>query len=238
MVNDKYFTGERKKPMTDRYLELRAELARVADRPASWVGLLADSRPLFEARLQALIQQWLTSCRHLALPDAEGVYVGASNGDEPVYFEIAESFFAALGIRHAWHWLADSGRALPPPSQPCLIVLAGGSVLQGWQVLNAEPWRSWLRRDPPGARVVLGISAGAIQLTGGLDEQGRLWRGLGMQDVMLSVHDELTDWASCSALHAAGVERALCLPLGSAVCLKEGQAWAVTGEPFWLSYQG
>lgn len=233
-MNGKYFTGYRKKPMADQRLELLARIAESAENPLSLTGLLADSRPLFEAPLQEVLRAWMAGCQRRGMPAVQGVYVGASNGDEPAYFELAQGFFAALGIHDAWHWLPDAGRALPSPSHPCLIVLAGGSVLQGWLALNTEPWQSWLRCYEAGPRAVLGVSAGAVQLTGGLDDNGRQWRGLGMHELTLSVHDETTEWASAQWLLSRGAERLLCLPFGSAVCLCGGSTWAVSGAPFWM----
>ena len=92
--------------------------------------LLADSQLLFRGDAAPQLQQWISARFPRGL---EAAYLGAANGDDPVFFELACAGINRLLRRPSQrpcptHWVRDPN-ALPPPC--ALVLLAGGSVAQG-----------------------------------------------------------------------------------------------------------
>ncbi|MFY0570498.1 Type 1 glutamine amidotransferase-like domain-containing protein [Archangium lansingense] len=101
----------------------------------------------------------------LSVPPIQAAYLGASNGDVPAFFEI---FTAAME-------LADISRCRMIPSQPTtedlawlaesqVILLAGGDPLLGWETFQRNGVAPVLRERYLEGAVLMGISAGAMQL--------------------------------------------------------------------------
>jgi putative intracellular protease/amidase len=198
--------------------------------------LLADSQPLFGATVPALITAWVRAANLQAGLPVCGIYCGAANGDQAQYFDIAQGFFSQIGVLDAVHWGCFGQAELPAAEQPCIVILAGGSVARGARVVVAEPWLGWLQQRHAAGRIVLGISAGAIHLTAGLNELGSWWHGYRRQNLTVCVHEERQGWPSLHCLYQQGVDSVLCLPFSAAVCLSDQEGLkALCGEPFMAS---
>ncbi|MEE2732425.1 MAG: hypothetical protein VYA55_16515 [Pseudomonadota bacterium] len=179
--------------------------------------LLADSQLLFRGDTAAQLQQWISARFPHGL---EAAYLGAANGDDPVFFELACGGINRMLRRPCQtHWVRDPN-ALPPPC--ALVLLAGGSVAQGWHLISQPRVGAWLQRCRNlGGSLVIGISAGAIHLANGVDpEQPEL----GSQSFLdwlpyhVAVHEESLGWPSLVAEPGIGI------PLGSG-------AWIEPGDP-------
>ncbi|MEE3754637.1 Type 1 glutamine amidotransferase-like domain-containing protein [Mycobacterium intracellulare] len=178
-----------------------------------WKG---DGRLLLEAALDGLARDKPLSA----------AYVGASNGDRPEFYEIFEAAVDAVGITdhcmiHSSFGPAD--RAFLENTQ--LIVLAGGDVRLGWNTFEETGMKGTvLDRYAKGA-VLVGISAGAVQLGRYGIVETPVSRGTDVFDVfnlvpmVIDVHDERTEWARLSrtiqSLH--GKATGLGIPSGGGV---------------------
>lgn len=181
------------------------------------IYLLADSRLLFRSAdgRQSLAERLLED-----MPPGPhcAAYLGASNGDEPAFYEIFEAAMDQFGIHQRRHIkAAASEEALAFLASCHLILLAGGDVGAGWQALESSgSARLVVERYRRGA-VLIGVSAGAVQLgQGWLDpEKDTFLRTLGLLPFLIDAHDE-PEWRHLrrSLLHAPDYVGGLGIPLG------------------------
>ena len=127
--------------------------------------------------------------------EVSAAYIGASNGDNPDYFEIFRQ--AMLNI--------DVESSLMIPSQPTsmeidflksadIILLAGGEVKLGWEVMCANGVvKIVMERYKQGAALI-GISAGAIQLSLKGFEADHSFDTFQLVPFIIDVHDEANAW--------------------------------------------
>lgn len=158
--------------------------------------LLADSQLLFhrdetgsflEQRVRTLLDE------EEPLADPKAAYLGASNGDAPEFFELFQSAMATIGIRTC--------RLIPTePSatdrdflaEADLVLLAGGDTLRGYRAFEAAGIKDRIIERHYGGALLLGVSAGAVQLgLKGWDETGeKLFDTLRLVPFVVDVHDE------------------------------------------------
>jgi peptidase E len=165
--------------------------------------LLADSQPLFrggsETLLGALQQCLQVSQRNLT----RAAYIGASNGDAPEFFEL---FVAAMDhinlhesrmIRAAF---GDDDRSFLESAD--LLLLAGGDVDDGWEVMRGTGMDAVVTQRYYAGAVVVGVSAGAVQLGMGWrgKSAGRDSGGLKLVPYYIGVHGERDDWLALRTL--------------------------------------
>lgn len=195
------------------------------------VYLLADSRLLFglgenapgglPARLRA----------ELAARGGPGpfsaAYLGASNGDEPAFYEIFDGAMEQLGVARR-----RFVRSRPGPGDLAflmsadLILLAGGDVLRGWRAFEAAGIAELIGRRHREGAILVGVSAGAVQLGAGWLTAGdgngdggkeRIVPTTGLLPFMIDAHDE-PGWARLrrTMLQAPGHLAGIGIPLGGA----------------------
>lgn len=158
------------------------------------VALLADSQLLFWEGPGG--GHFVERLRPLAGDAPRAAYVGASNGDQPEYFEL---FAAALDRLDAVCRLV--------PAQPStadraffddadLIFLAGGDPVVGWRALTGNGLAERLRPRWDEGALLMGLSAGAMQLglrcwsrasEGGSDE---IEEAAGLLPFLIDAHDD------------------------------------------------
>lgn len=132
-------------------------------------------------------------------------YIGASNGDAPEFYSIFEGAMDAVGIterrmiRAAYD--ADDREFL---ERAQLIVLAGGDVQRGWNSFQTTGMKqAILARYAQGA-VLVGVSAGAVQLGRRAIAETKDSSALELLDVfnlvpaIIDVHDEHREWSRLS----------------------------------------
>ncbi len=166
--------------------------------------LLADSqllfwkrqdRPLLEAALDGLARD----------APLRAAYIGASNGDRPEFYEIFEAAVDAIGITD--RRMIDSSfgpdqRAFLERAQ--LIVLAGGDVRLGWNIFETTGMKDVIQGRYAHGAVLVGISAGAVQLGRyGIVETPRspateLLDVFKFVPAVIDTHDERAEWARLS----------------------------------------
>lgn len=162
------------------------------------IVLLADSQLLFSAENNRWFFETIKS--KLVGEDSFAVYVGASNGNEPVFFQMAQDALEGFGISSTLflkQGLEDLGEY--SDKVPSVILLAGGDVALGWQLLRQPSISAWIDRCYRAGTLLMGISAGAIHLTHGVfAEQGKatLFSGYGYLPLVTMVHEEADHWPS------------------------------------------
>ncbi len=193
--------------------------------------LLADSTPLFRVNTAPLAKRlaaWIDD------PAPRAAYLGASNGDEPAFFEIFESAMDRAGI--------PARRMIPARPSPedrawlddaHLILLAGGDVARGWRAFVDSGLDEAIRRRHREGALLAGISAGAIQLGVGIWQWseyatdtalpdlstdgpsvasphsragGDMLSTFGLSHHLVAAHDEADDWNTlrCGLRHIGG----------------------------------
>ncbi len=182
--------------------------------------LLADSQPLFWAHRGELFLERLRERIESEHPRA--AYLGASNGDDPDYYALFVGAMSGVGITRCRHVPAapteDDLRFL---EEADLVLLSGGDVARGWKAFVETGVRDLLLRRYFEGAVLVGVSAGAVQL--GLvgwpaDEPTReaAFPTLGLVPYVVAAHDEEDDWQALRGYLAAreGAVRGLGIPRG------------------------
>lgn len=181
--------------------------------------LLADSQLLF--RPSAVPQ----AARHLAGRPLQAAYVGAANGHQVEFFELAcAGLNSLLGREVPCRPVMSADDAIGPP--PSVVILAGGSVSAGWDFIHQPVVRHWLQRigDNPNALVV-GVSAGAIHLGRGCDPEQMnplAQPYLEWLPHFVAVHEEQQGWPSRQVWQAGGQRGDfLAIPFGGGLWVQD-----------------
>lgn len=164
--------------------------------------LLADSQLLFarahEDGLPSRIRADLDS------DDPKAAYIGASNGDQPEFYDLFVAAMQAMGIsncRMAPARLSDEDRAFL--DQADLILLAGGDVERGWRAFEENGLKELISRKRYDGAVLVGVSAGGVQLgLGALSDapQPKKLDMFGFVPFYVGAHEEKDDWWNLRAL--------------------------------------
>jgi hypothetical protein len=174
----------------------------------------------------------------LAVPPLHAAYLGASNGDVPAFFDIFVAAMELAGISHC--------RMIP--SQPTaedrawleraqVILLAGGDPLLGWETFQRNALEPVLRRRYLDGAVLMGISAGAMQLG------ARAWSesepvaaetfpAFGLAPFLVGAHEQ-PEWTGLKrAVREAGPEaRGIGIPAGGGALLHPDQSLEPVRHP-------
>jgi cyanophycinase-like exopeptidase len=187
-----------------------------AARPAY---LLADSRLLFGGVLPARLRSELEARGSEPFAAA---YLGASNGDEPAFYEIFEGAMELLGVaRRRFVRSRPDSDDLDFLSRADLVLLAGGEVLRGWRALEASGAAELVAARYHEGAILVGVSAGAVQLGSGWlaagDGEERILPTAGLLPFMIDAHDE-PGWAHLrrTMQHAPKHLAGLGIPFGGA----------------------
>lgn len=158
------------------------------------IYLFSDSQLLFwKVEGQYFVKKFLTTGRQDS--DHKAAYIGASNGDNPDYFEIFRSSMKAIEVNNC----------LLIPSKPetrdleflkasDIILLAGGDVKLGWETMLKNGVADFVRKRYLEGATLIGISAGAIQLSLRGYEGNEPYDTFQLVPFIIDVHDEANDW--------------------------------------------
>jgi cyanophycinase-like exopeptidase len=184
--------------------------------------LLADSQLLFWKRQERLLLDTALDGLGRNTP-LRAAYIGASNGDRSEFYGIFEAATDAVGI--ADRRMIDSSfntddRNFLQRAQ--LIVLAGGDVRVGWNIFFKTGMRDVIVSRYTKGAVLVGISAGAVQLgrCGIVDKPEstavELLDLFGLVPMVIDTHDERAGWARLSrTIHILqGAATGLGIPAG------------------------
>lgn len=185
--------------------------------------LLADSQLLFWGDEDGPFMDRVAACTGPGAPRA--AYLGASNGDNPDFYSIFLAAVEALGpseCRMIPAVPSDEERAFLESAD--VIFLAGGDVELGWRAFEASGVRGLIERRYQAGAVLVGISAGAVQLgTAGWPEGDpeSAFPTWGLAPFVVDAHAEDDDWAALKAVvHARGSgARGIGIPRGGGLIL-------------------
>lgn len=186
--------------------------------------LFADSQLLFWKQGERRLLESIVQNPGGGSPRA--AYLGASNGDRPEFYEIFTAAMDNVGVtdhRMIGSEFAPAERAFLESAQ--LILLAGGDVRIGWNAFERTGIKDVLLSRYAQGAVLIGISAGAVQLgRHALFETPQssateLIDMLNLAPAVVDVHDERGEWARLSnAVHLLeGTVMGLGIPSGGGV---------------------
>lgn len=166
--------------------------------PVQPIYLFADSQLLFHKNQGVL---FLDSLRQFLTHDSpRAAYIGASNGDAPEFYLIFEAAMEGIGI-HDCRMIRSSFTAEDEAylNEADIILLAGGDVAAGWDLFNETGIRELIIRRYFEGTMLIGISAGAVQLgLGRLMDEGQsreeLLDTFKLIPFVIDAHDEKQEW--------------------------------------------
>lgn len=162
--------------------------------------LLADSQLLFwkgEGGLPERIRQDLS-------PRAKAAYIGASNQDQPAFYDLFVAAMESMGItdcRMIPGQLKDEDKAFLEQAE--LLLLAGGNVELGWRTFESNGLKDLVPKKRYDGCTLIGISAGAVQLGLGTLSEAPQPKQIDMFRFVpfyVGAHDEENEWWDLRAL--------------------------------------
>jgi len=164
--------------------------------------LLADSQLFFWKSESDSLAKRLRADLDSTTPKA--AYIGASNGDQPEFYSLFQAAMDSMGISHC--------RLIP--SQPSrddttfmedadLIVLSGGDTERGWRTFEQNGLKELIPRKRFDGAILMGVSAGAIQLGLGCLSNSAQPKQIDMfrfAPFYVGAHNESNDWWDLRAL--------------------------------------
>lgn len=191
------------------------------------IFLLADSQLLFWRGKDGLLMERIRKLMEQDKPEGnfKAAYVGASNGDKPEYYDI---FLAALNQVNIPKEQCRLIRSKKPGEKDFkfleeadLILLAGGNIEKGWNIIKEKFQQRIVDRYYKGA-ILIGISAGAVQLgLRGWKEGKRPVEGLfetfQIVPAVIDVHNEESDWNDLATIvdYLGSFNRGFGIPAGA-----------------------
>ncbi|OFX84517.1 MAG: hypothetical protein A2W99_02760 [Bacteroidetes bacterium GWF2_33_16] len=136
------------------------------DKRVKPIFLLSDSKLLFYkrdddflSRIKRLMHQ------ESQLEEIKSAYIGASNNDNPQFYEIFESAMQQIGVRNCRMIKSnpDTDDTIFLKSAG-IILLAGGDIEKGWDIIKRNGWDKIIIEKYSQGAILIGVSAGAVQL--------------------------------------------------------------------------
>jgi cyanophycinase len=164
--------------------------------------LLADSQLFFWKSDSDSLTERIRADLDSANPKA--AYIGASNGDQAEFYSLFEAAMESMGI-------SDCHAVPTQPSREDilfiedadLILLSGGDVERGWRAFEQNGLKELVPRKRFDGAVLIGVSAGAVQLGLGClsnAAQPKLLDMFRFAPFYVGAHDEGNDWFDLRAL--------------------------------------
>lgn len=166
--------------------------------PIQPIVLLADSQLLYwraegEVSFMTRMRRWIEK------PQPKASYLGASNGDDPAFYEIFTGAMQEVGIHECRHITAEpSASDWDFFAESDLVLLAGGDVRKGWRTFKKNGMKQGIIERYYGGALLIGVSAGAVQLgLYGFHEEGegeeatcKIFEAFKLVPALVDVHQE------------------------------------------------
>ena len=151
--------------------------------------------------------------------EPSAAYIGASNGDDPAFYSIFEAAMEEAGIEERRMIRSElEADDLDFVDRASWILLAGGDVVLGWQTFKQNGLSQILTRRYYEGALLMGISAGAIQLgLGTVEAEGvEAVETFRLIPHWIGAHDEARGWPTLKAAlgEKGGHSRAYGIPTG------------------------
>ncbi|NVO09186.1 MAG: Type 1 glutamine amidotransferase-like domain-containing protein [Bacteroidales bacterium] len=131
------------------------------------IFLLADSQLLFYSNHDGLFLDRIKKLLNRDIRDfgVKAAYIGASNNDNPHFFEVFRTAFQQIDI-HNCRMIKSAPDADDTIflKNSDIILLSGGDTEKGWNTIRQNGWDSIIVERYSNGAILIGISAGAIQL--------------------------------------------------------------------------
>lgn len=176
------------------------------------IVLLADSQLLFWRENEHLLLE------RVLKRGSKAAYIGASNGDNPDFYEIFVAAMEGFGIFDCMmipSVISEADRAFL--NHAGVILLAGGDVELGWRTFVTNGLDNHIVRRYSEGATLIGISAGAVQLgLCGLAADGSLIETFKLAPFVIGAHEESDNWKTTRDLLrlSANNTRGIGLPTG------------------------
>ncbi|PCJ47581.1 MAG: hypothetical protein COA99_00805 [Moraxellaceae bacterium] len=168
------------------------------------MALLADSQLLLSPGKGDMLRAWMNKHldqRCLSNRPKRAVYIGASNGDLPEFYQMAIEICAAWNINQVIHVQCVADLVALHPQDVDVVLLAGGDVTLGWSFLSQLPIKQWLNDYSADNGVFVGVSAGAIHLSNAYISEHSV-AFLGYHAACIVAHEEREGWPTARAWQA------------------------------------
>jgi hypothetical protein len=179
--------------------------------------LLADSQLLFR-RGDIGVSDSIRA--NLSSTDPKAAYIGASNDDKVEFYELFIAAMQGMGVSQC--------RMVParPAAEDSaflreahLVVLAGGDTERGWRTFEQNGLKDVILRKRYEGSILVGISAGAVQLgLGALTqaEQPKMLNLFGFAPFYVGAHGEVDEWFDLRLIANVARPEARCIgiPMG------------------------
>lgn len=176
------------------------------------IVLLADSQLLFWRQNEHLLLE------RVLKEQTKAAYIGASNGDNPDFYEIFVAAMEGFGIFDCRMIPSTISEAdLSFLNDADIILLAGGDVELGWRTFITNGLDNHIVRRYSEGATLIGISAGAVQLgLCGLAADGSPIETFKLVPFIIGAHEESNNWKTTRDLLrlSATNTRAIGLPTG------------------------
>jgi cyanophycinase len=208
------------------------------------IFLFADSQLLFYKNQGV---PFLGSIKNfLAQKPPRAAYLGASNGDKPEFYSIFESAMNNIGIsdcRQIFSSFPDQDQSFLNTAD--IILLSGGSFKKGWDIFQSTHLAEYIIRRYREGALLIGISAGAIQLGSlGWNEESppsRLINAFNFIPFILSAHEEMEQWRNIrkAVQLANGTAEGIGIPAGGGIIYHQNRTIEAIRKPFHkFSFEG
>ena len=189
------------------------------------IYLLADSQLLFWKQDDSVFLQSMRS--EIVKENPKAAYIGASNDDQPDYYELFKAGMEGIGIRDCQMIRASfpaAGAAFMEEAD--LILLSGGDVETGWNAFQQNGFGEALVRRYYNGALLIGVSAGAVQLGWGAARAGGLLETFKLVPYIIGAHEENNGWKELISLvkEMKGALRGLGIPSGAGAIYRSGDS--------------
>jgi len=194
------------------------------------IYLLADSQLLFWKHDDSVFLQSMRS--EIVKENPKAAYIGASNDDQPDYYELFKAGMEGIGVRDCQMIRASfpaAGAAFMEEAD--LILLSGGDVETGWNAFQQNGFGEALVRRYYNGALLIGVSAGAVQLGWGAarvadDSSVGLLETFKLVPYIIGTHEEKNGWKELIKLvrEMKGALRGLGIPSGAGAIYRPGDS--------------
>ena len=165
--------------------------------------MLADSQSLFRHGSDTLLPALQESLQVSERNVTRAAYIGASNGDAPEYFDLFRAAMDGINLHESRMIRSEfdsEDRAFLERAD--LLLLSGGDADSGWDTMTSTGMDAVIARRYYAGAVLVGVSAGAVQLGMGwfTRDHQRVSDGLKLVPYYIGVQRERDDWQGLRSL--------------------------------------